>query len=391
MTKPVVIIVDPGCFTPAYDRTLAGSLQRAGWNVELITSENDFERIVPVPGVPTRRLFPGSFRRRNWPGSRFARRLHRAAGYPIGLLRLDRRLRGGPPGILHVQWSHVPWLELFFWRRWLRAGWKVVYTMHDVRPLAGTTPQAFAGAYARLAARANAVVVHYEAARLDLITMGVDAARVHVISSGAPNPDDSAPAHGRAPARRSLGLGPEAPVVLFFGFVKPYKGLEILLASLPAVCAGVPDVTLVVAGEIVGSPARYKRLAARLGVGGAIRWRAGFVPSSDVGDLFAAADVVVLPYIDGSWSGVLLTAYAFRRPVVASAVGGIPELVEHGTTGLLVPPGDPAALAAALAAVLGDRARAEQMGNCGHALLQRRHTWHEAVIRLDALYRELAV
>jgi D-inositol-3-phosphate glycosyltransferase len=383
-----VLIVDPGCFTPAYDRSLALGLRRAGWEVELITSEAEFEPLAPIPGVPTRLLFPTGMRPGRRRGSRFRRRLERAAGLPIGLLRLDRELARRSPGIVHVQWSHLPFLDRIFWRRWRRAGWRVVYTAHDARPLPGTTPGLFAGGYRRLAASADAVVVHSEAARAELIAMGLGAQRLHVIplamtlDTGTP-PD-------RALARQSLGIEPDGSVVLFFGFVKRYKGLAVLLASLPRLRATRPDLTLIVAGEFVGSQAAYARVAERLGIDDAIRWRPGFVASTEVAALFAAADVVALPYLAASSSAVLLTAYASRRPVVASAIGGLVELVDQRVTGILVPPDDPSALAEALATVLSHRGRAEEMGNRGHARLARHHDWDTVARRLDDLYRMLA-
>lgn len=389
MTRPDVLIVDPGCFTPGYDRGLAGGLKQAGWSVELITSEHEFEPLEELPGIPTRRLFASSRRDPRSRGSRHGRRLRRAVGYPIGLLRLDQELHRRAPGILHVQWAHVPSLDGIFWRRWQQAGWSIVYTAHDVQPLRGTTPRAFARAHRRLVAHADAVVVHYEAARRELVGVGVPVERIHVIAPGPPVEADPTLA-SRARARRALALDPDAPVVLFFGFVKPYKGLDVLLRSLPAVRAVSTDATLVVAGEIVGSQHRYDGLARRIGVGDAIRWRPGFVANGDLAGLFAAADVVVLPYLAASSSGVLLTAYAFRRPVVASTVGGLADLVDDGDTGVLVPPHDPSALAAAIAEVLRDRARAEDMGNRGHALLHSRHSWAGVAARLDTLYRELA-
>jgi D-inositol-3-phosphate glycosyltransferase len=264
----------------------------------------------------------------------------------------------------------------------------VVFTAHDARPLPGTTPGLLTGGYRRLAASADAVVVHSEAARTDLLAMGLGAQRLHVIPLAIALDTGALP--DRALARQSLGIQPEGSVVLFFGFVKRYKGLAVLLASLPRLRAARPDVTLIVAGEFVGSHAAYARLAERLGVNDAIRWRPGFVASSDVAALFAAADVVALPYVAASSSAVLLTAYASRRPVVASAIGGLVELVDQCVTGILVPPDDPSALAEALASVLSHRGRAEEMGNRGHARLATHHDWDTVARLLDDLYRMLA-
>ncbi len=86
---------------------------------------------------------------------------------------------------------------------------------------------------------------------------------------------------------------------------------------------------------------------------------------------------------------MLLTAYSCPRPVVATAVGGLAELVDPGVTGLVVPPGDPVALAGALAELLGDPARAERMAERGFELAETRFTWPGMARRLDGLYREL--
>jgi glycosyltransferase involved in cell wall biosynthesis len=393
-----VLIVDPGCFTPSYDRDLALGLGRLGWEVEIVTSEYEFEPLPPDARVTTRLLFPAELvrggRAGRKRGSRWRRRFERAAGLLLGLLRLDRELRRRPPGIVHVQWSHLPWLDRFFWRRWRKSGWRMIYTAHDARPLVGTTPGIFAYGTRRLAASADAVVVHSESARAEMIGTGLSTDRVHSIPLASihevesPREIDSTP--DRLAAKLTLGIDPQSPVVLFFGFVKPYKGLEVLLASLPRLLAARRDAKLVVAGEVFGSRPSYERLTARLGVADAIRWRSGFVASADVPTLFAAADVVALPYVAASSSAVLLTAYGFRRPVVATAIGGLVELVDDGVTGVLVPPRDPVALADALAGVLADPDRAEEMGNRGHARLISHHGWNAHALRLDALYRGFA-
>jgi glycosyltransferase involved in cell wall biosynthesis len=249
-------------------------------------------------------------------------------------------------------------------------------------------PRLLAGGHSLLVRNADAVVVHSDSERAAALEMGAHADVLRVIPP-APPIAPGALQVSREAARATLGLLPDVPVVLFFGFVKPYKGLSVLLRSLPELIGAVGSVRLVIAGEIVGSRSRYGRLVAELGVSDSVRWIPGFVPSSDVGTVFAAADVVALPYVAASSSGVLLTAYAFNRPVVATRVGGLIELVQAGEAGVLVPPNDPKALGAAIGDVLGDPGRAERMGAEGFRLTQERFTWTGMARRVDGLYREL--
>jgi glycosyltransferase involved in cell wall biosynthesis len=145
-------------------------------------------------------------------------------------------------------------------------------------------------------------------------------------------------------------LGPPAgPEILFFGNVRAYKGLEDLVAALPIVRRSV-EATLVVAGSFFEPIERYRQQARRLGVDDAIRFVPDYVADEDVAGLFARTDVVALPYRSAPGSGVLGQAAAAGKPVVATSVGSLPALV--GDRGILVPPGDAAALAAGLVRAL---------------------------------------
>lgn len=172
-----------------------------------------------------------------------------------------------------------------------------------------------------------------------------------------PHRDAASVEHDPAAARArrdacgaALGLPPAAHRLLFFGYVRAYKGLPTAIEALAALPR---DVQLVVAGEIYHHDAGFYRvMAERLGVADRLVILDRFLATAEVGCCFGAADVVVLPYWSASQSGVAPLAMAYGRAVVASAVGGIPALVHAGETGLLVPPRDPAALATALATAL---------------------------------------
>jgi glycosyltransferase involved in cell wall biosynthesis len=137
------------------------------------------------------------------------------------------------------------------------------------------------------------------------------------------------------PARRQL---------LFFGLVRPYKGLDILIEALPA----VPDVRLTVAGEFWGGTAETEARIARLGLGDRVTLRPGYVDAADVPKLFAETDALVLPYRSATSSANVFLAYEHRVPVIATNVGDMAEQVRDGESGLLCAPADAAALAEAL-------------------------------------------
>jgi glycosyltransferase involved in cell wall biosynthesis len=145
---------------------------------------------------------------------------------------------------------------------------------------------------------------------------------------------------------------PDDRTVLFFGRLSPYKGLEVLFAAMERVTEWVPGVRLIVAGRPVGGY-RLQHLP-RLSRGGQLELIEDHVSNAHLVDLCQRATVVACPYVEASQSAVVLTAFALGTPVVASAVGGLPEYVDDGETGLLVPPGDADALARALTRVLED-------------------------------------
>jgi D-inositol-3-phosphate glycosyltransferase len=172
----------------------------------------------------------------------------------------------------------------------------------------------------------------------------------------------------RADARRQLGL--QGNVALFFGHVRPFKGLDIALRAWRLLTR---DVTLVVAGEAWWKgEEEYRALAAGLPN---VKLDFRFIPDAEIATYFAAADVVLAPYRIEAQSGVALTAFHFARPVIATTVGGLPEIIEEGHNGMLVPPEDPEALAAAVDAFFSreDRETMEQQAARG-AL---RYSWAE--------------
>jgi glycosyltransferase involved in cell wall biosynthesis len=219
----------------------------------------------------------------------------------------------------------------------------------------------------------------------------VPEAKVVTIPFGAAVERASPPAPAGAPA----GAGGEAPFrLLFVGRLVERKGVHVLVEALALLRAEGRELRLDVVGE---GPERERlgRLAAELGVERQVRFH-GFVSPEALRERFSACDAFVLPAVidaKGDTEGlgvVLIEALEHGKPVIASAAGGIPDIVRDGETGLLVPPGDPEALAGALRLLLERPDRAGELAERGRRAVEERFSWSAIIDRLEALYRETA-
>lgn len=140
----------------------------------------------------------------------------------------------------------------------------------------------------------------------------------------------------------------EAKTLLFFGLIKPYKGLDILLSAMPLVLAKLPEAKLVIAGEVYGDSTLYEKQIQALGINHALSTHFRYISDPEISAFFAQASLCILPYKSASQSGVIATSYSFGVPVLASDVGGLGEYVLPGKTGYLVPPENPEMLASAI-------------------------------------------
>jgi D-inositol-3-phosphate glycosyltransferase len=149
----------------------------------------------------------------------------------------------------------------------------------------------------------------------------------------------------------------EVPRILFFGFIKHYKGLDTLLNAMPIVIAKLPDIRLIIVGEVYGNDDKYKHLIHQLNIERNIEFHAVYVPNEQVQDYFTNADVCVLPYRSATQSGITQLAFAFNMPVIATRVGGLTEVIEEDKNGFLVDPENPRQLAHAIMRYYDEKCR----------------------------------
>jgi glycosyltransferase involved in cell wall biosynthesis len=262
-----------------------------------------------------------------------------------------------------------------------RAARRIAYLCHNVMPHE-TSPVDRALIKLGLG-RADAFLVQSEEDRSRLLRV-VRNAKVAV----NPHPIYDVFNRGRYTKERAREeLGVSGRVLLFFGYVRPYKGVGVLLDAFAEIVRRMEAVLFVV-GEIYEGRERYAALVKQLGIENRVRMIDRYVANEEVEKYFAAADLVVLPYLSATQSGVVQVAYGFDKPVVVTAVGGLSEAVEDGVTGYVVPPNDPAAVAGAVIRFFDTGV--EQAMALGIGRVKERFSWERCKRALIGLVDENA-
>ncbi|MBM3290663.1 MAG: glycosyltransferase family 4 protein [Candidatus Hydrogenedentes bacterium] len=231
-------------------------------------------------------------------------------------------------------------------------GARIVYTAHNVMPHDADTMRNRIVYWIVYRVLVDAIVVHGQAIKERLIAeFGVGPARVHAVAHGTYRALDR-PEITKRDARQRLGIAADERVVLCCGLQRHYKGTHFAIGALDGYDA--KGMRLVVRGHAPDSEYRgyIERLAREHRGPVAVDVRFGAVPGDELELLFKACDVVLLPYLEGSQSGVKFMAYAYGRPVLASDVGSLPEDVVPGVTGEVFACGDAAAFRVALERML---------------------------------------
>jgi glycosyltransferase involved in cell wall biosynthesis len=222
--------------------------------------------------------------------------------------------------------------------------------------------------------------------RQKLLAAGVAPQRIRVIHSAVEPPAGLPGPAGRAAARARYGIGVEEVAIGMVAALERRKAHDVLLQALAPAVATMPPFRVLFCGD--GSERRpLERMARALGLGDRVRFLG---EQRQVADVLAALDLFVLPSRQEGLGVAVLEAMAMALPVVATAVGGLPEAVEAGRTGLLVPPEDPRALGAAIAELARDLDRARRMGDAGRARVAAEFSMERMSEAYEKLYAETA-
>lgn len=285
-----------------------------------------------------------------------------------GALAID--IRKLQPDLLHLQGSSpylLPFLPLL-------ASFPIIKTLHD--PVAHSGEQRWSNTLSKLlvTAQAERVIVMAEAMRQSAVaTRPWLRNKLDVIPHGIYD------CYRDGPQSRPQWLPDGTQFILFFGRISPYKGVEDLLEAFQLVSPKYAG-KLVIAGKQLYSfhiPREIKSKVIAVNE---------YISNDVLRYLFRNCDSVVLPYRDATQSGVLMLAYAFGRPVIATTVGGFPEMIRHHETGVLVQPRLPQALAEGLIELIANRSQAEIMGSEGRRWAEETFSWHKIANRTFNVY-----
>lgn len=373
-----------------YLALLYRELGKAGHQVTFFGFRKQYPEGIPDLPLIRRFRFPGSDQRDTGTASiEVPNRALFVPWNPWSWWRTARAVGRSGARILVLKW----WVP-FFGPGFFSVAWLVrrLYRMRVIAILDNVVPHErwpFGRLITRIGlAQMDGYIAQSRSVRSDLFAFlpRTDPGRVRL----APHPTyefTTEPPPDRETARRELGIA-ESRVLLFFGFIKAYKGLMVLLDAMPRIrtLLGDDDFRLLVVGDFYEDATPYRQRIADLGIEDRLTLVEGYLPNQEVPRYFTASDLVVLPYLSATQSGIIQIAYRYDRPVVTTPVGGLPESLEDGREGYMVPPGDPEALARAVVRFFGEADR-EAMAR---AIAARREetSWArliEAIVELSAV------
>jgi len=374
--KPKVLMIDIGGW---------GGITHYTYNLmQALTKQEGADCVLLTDSAYELEFFPCSFR--------ILKAQLKNQSYGAAVSAVIKAIRVERPHVIHVQTmiaARRDWL-LFILAR--LSGLRIVFTAHNVLPHDAVENRAFfmKTAFRIIYGCSHRIIVHSRYSRAKLkILFGVPDSKISVIF------------HGnylfmrtreltREQARDMLGLPHQKKIILHFGALRAYKGIDVLLEAFSLLEQRDPQVLLLLAGKTMNVPQGYvEGLIKKSGVHDDVVFKDFYVPLKDIPAYFFASDIVVLPYKEIDTSGSIQLAYAFSKPVVAANTGSMPEVLEDGKNGVLVEPENAAALAAACECILFDEERAACMGEHSLLLAQQKFGWDRIAEQTAQLYREV--
>lgn len=304
----------------------------------------------------------------------FRRPRLRQVGQQVAMIaHLLKRIRAFEPDLIHVQKWHL-W---FYLALPLFTRYPLVISIHDPYRHSGDAGQA----------KTPWTIVKFGYHRADRIIAHNSQMKESVVRDLGISPDviDVVPLIERGDDRLAEDVQEPGNEILFFGRLWPYKGLDVLISAQPLISEKCPDARFIIAGK----GEEFEKYRSMMEDPSRFEVHNEYVSPELQARLFRRASVVVLPYWDATQSGVIPVAYSFAKPVVATAVGGLPSQVDDRLTGILIPPGDPRRLAEAVIQLLANPSLRAQLGENGKRKVQME--WSAGVVARQTIetYRKL--
>lgn len=296
-------------------------------------------------------------------------------GTIIMLYKIIKNIGNFKPDVIHLQIGGG--ILDFFWMPFFK-NIPIVSTFHDTKLHIGES--SLLGRLILYWHRiySDHIIVHGKILKYQMIDeYNLSEKKIHSIPIGE---------HEVAPFKRYIqpDLQEDGNLVLFFGRIWKYKGLEYLIMAEPLITKEIPDAKIIIAGAGEDFK-KYENMMHNRDNFIIYNYR---IPYKEGAELFQRCSLVVLPYIEASQSGVIPTAYGFKKPVVVTSVGSLPEIVDDGITGYIVPPKDVNALAEAIIKLLKDDKLRRQMGENAYIKLKTDLSWDNISEKTIQVYKE---
>lgn len=379
--EPLSVTMSDALVGNDYSLCLCSALHAIGVNVELIAPAN---RVVNFPvDYPVRRWMPGKDSR-NGQFRKTLQYLKYLARFLAYAVKRNKEKR-----IVHFQFFRRERVESLLFPLLRFFGVRVVFTAHNILPHENRRADRLFRSI--VYSSAKTIVVHSEYMKKKLIEgFAADPKKVRVVPHG--NFDQYVPREriSKAEAKACLNLSATDQVALFFGYIREYKGLDLLLDAFEICAAKGGTFKLVIAGACSTRELEnhYRRRVERMSRNDAVLFHPGFVPFEKTPAYFAACDVVVLPYKKIDHSGIVHLAYSFGRPLIATNVGDFSEIIEDGKSGCLLEENTAECLSKTILDAFSNMAGLAEMGNYARRLSESRYSWDGIADQMKKIYVE---
>lgn len=295
------------------------------------------------------------------------------------------------PHIIHFQWLVDKKNDFYFMKVLKILGFTIVYTAHDLLPH-DSNLQDYQSTFRKIYCVSDKIIVHSENNKKDIVEMfRIDPKKVYVVLHGSFDMFYTDKNITRDIARKEIGIPNEKKVILFFGSIRKYKGLEYLVSAFQKIKEELDNTILLIVGNIYNGNNEdfkfYSDLIDLISHDNDIICINTYVHFEKINSYFLASDVVVLPYIKTYTSGILLAAYAAGRPAIVTDTGALSEVVDVGKSGFIVPPKDVNALEQALIKTLSNPDQMESMGNYAKYLSETMYSWSGIALKTIDVYQ----
>jgi glycosyltransferase involved in cell wall biosynthesis len=306
------------------------------------------------------------------------------------LIKLYRYIKKNKFDAVHFQFLRRIEAESIFFLFLRLTGTNLVYTVHDVSPLKKNKLNSLLNIL--IYKSAKVLIVHSAKNKqmlLDRVSLNPE--KIKIVPHGNFNHYVSAEPLTKNDARKYFGLNSEEKVLLFFGFIKEYKGLDILLEAAAISSKSIGNLTLIIAGAAQSKTLveSYNKMISELPKDVKVIYHSEFIDRDKVAFYFLASDVLVLPYRIISHSGVLHLAYSFGRAIIGTRVGDFEEFIEDGKSGILTNSNDSAGVAKAIIRFYSDSENVDKMCSYARNLNDTKFSWTNITLSMKEIYQQL--